>query len=123
MHPTPLDTAAMIAIEKKPSFFDEIKIQNLGIDLSKKPTQLERAKVFAKKLRDNALNTESKSLLVSTRSSPKTLDSISCASSMMSTGRMRVLEMCSPQRVRSVLKPAQRLCGGKGTPKTSPSSR
>jgi len=47
---------------------------------------------------------ESKSLLESTRNSPKTVASISCASSMISTGRIRVVAMCSAHRARRVLK-------------------
>jgi hypothetical protein len=46
-------------------------------------------------------------LLVNTRSSPKTVESISWASSTTSTGRINVVEMCSPQRTRNVREEAR----------------
>src|ERR1700744_2501533 len=66
---------------------------------------------------------ESKSLLARMRSSLRTVVRASWASSMMSTGRIRVEVMCSLQRVRSALNPAQRLWMVRGMPKRSPSSR
>src|SRR5277367_6592405 len=65
----------------------------------------------------------SKSLLARMRSSESTGVSASWASSMSSTGRVRVEAMCSLQRVRRALKPPQRLWMASGTPKRSPSSR
>src|SRR6202789_4266976 len=65
----------------------------------------------------------SRSLLARMRSSERTGVSASWASSRISTGRVRVEVMWSLQRVRSALKPPQRLWMASGTPKRSPSSR
>src|SRR6266545_96354 len=57
------------------------------------------------------------------RSSPRTGRSISCASSMRSSGLESAESMWVCQRSRRILEPAQRLCGWSSTPNRSPISR